>query len=134
VGFLDRRTPTGLFLPCCFATTDNKFNPDDPEFVRLGLRAPPAAKAALAQPVADAISGAPLALAKPPETADKEEDEEDKDKGKGDSASSVKYDYYRVIQGVSVKSIVDSSRIPLKIVEPKTADDPKAGPQIGFLP
>jgi len=132
VGFLDRRTPTGLFLPCCFATTDNKFNPDDPEFVRLGLRAPPVAKAALAQPVADAISGVPLALAKPPETADKEEDDEDK--GKGDSASSVKYDYYRVIQGVSVKSIVDSSRIPLKIVEPKTADDPKAGPQIGFLP
>ena len=47
---------------------------------------------------------------------------------------SIKYDYYRVIQAVSVKSIVDSSRIPLKIVEPKTADDLKAGPQIGFLP
>jgi hypothetical protein len=130
VGFLDRRTPSGLFLPCCFATTDNKFNPDDPEFVRLGLRAPPAAKAApavpaLAQPVADALMGV-VSAQNVKDAGDKEEDDT--------GSPSVKYDYYRVIQGVSVKSIVDSSRIPLKIVEPKTADDPKAGPQIGFLP
>ena len=124
-------------MPCCFASTDNKFNLEDPEFVRLGLRAPSAkaaatsvkpagasakAATALAQPVADAISGIV-------------EEQGEEEEGEGVKVkSAIKYDYYRVIQGVSVKSIVDSSRIPLKIVEPKTADDPKAGPQIGFLP
>ena len=143
VGFLDRRTPTGLALPCCFATIDNKFNPDDPEFVRLGLRgqAPGAAAAtlarkpepiqpalledgppALAQPIADALQGSPT-LATPALAVQQ-----------AIKPNLIKYDYYRVIQGVSVKSIVDSSRIPLRIVEPKTADDPKAGPQIGLLP
>ena len=128
IGFLERKTPSGLFLPCCFATIDNKFNPDDPEFVRLGLRDPPAVKPtvavpALAQPVADAIMGQKKA----------ENEDSDSDENK-DEQPSIKYDYYRVIQAVSVKSIVDSSRIPLKIVEPKSDDDLKAGPQIGFLP
>jgi len=148
IGFLDRRTPTGLALPCCFATTDNKFNPDDPEFIRLGLRGPgkaaaggapnAAVAAALAPAAADTVAGAPkpaAAAAAAAEPAKKPVDEDDEGEGGGPKGkSTAKYDYYRVIQGVSVKSIVDSSRIPLKIVEPKTADDPKAGPQIGFLP
>lgn len=146
VGFLDRRTPTGLALPCCFATIDNKFDADDPEFVRLGLRGKAAAvtqvqaaavtqvkaaetsdlldivaleegSTALAQPIADAMQGITLAVEE-----------------RAIKPNLIKYDYYRVIQGVSVKSIVDSGRIPLRIIEPKTADDPKAGPQIGFLP
>jgi hypothetical protein len=145
VGFLDRRTPAGLALPCCFATIDNKFNPDDPEFVRLGFReaakvpavtvptlAQPAdttdllnivaleeGATALAQPIADAMQATVATLAVDEKVL---------------KPNLIKYDYYRVIQGVSVKSIVDSNRIPLRIIEPKTADDPKAGPQIGFLP
>jgi hypothetical protein len=129
VGFLDRRTPTGLALPCCFATIDNKFKPDDPEFIRLGLRgqAAPVTRLdqgppALAQPIADALQGTPTIAAPAPIIQ------------QAIKPNLIKYDYYRVIQGVSVKSIVDSSKIPLKIVEPKTADDPKAGPQIGLLP
>ena len=44
--------------------------------------------------------------------------------------------FFRVIQGVSVKTIVDSNRIPLEIVIPKAGapTDPKSGPQIGLLP
>jgi hypothetical protein len=40
------------------------------------------------------------------------------------------------MQGISVKTIVDSSRIPLEIVIPKAGAqiDPKSGPQVGLLP
>ena len=137
VGFLDKKTPSGLSLPCCYASTENRFDPNDPEFIRLGLKgkaAPTTAVldvvpleeggAAEAQPIADAIQ-APLAQQAPVATV----------KAYNPTATTaVKYDYYRVINGVSVRSIVDSSRVPLRIVEPREADDPKAGPQIGFLP
>lgn len=147
VGFLDKKTPSGLSLPCCYASTENRFDPNDPEFVRLGLKgkaapvtAPVAAPTtaildivplqkggpAEAQPIADAIQaplGQPTVAVKSTAAA------------KGSSTGSgIKYDYFRVINGVSVRSIVDSTRLPLRIVEPREADDPKAGPQIGFLP
>ena len=50
--------------------------------------------------------------------------------------SSYEANFYRVMQGVSVKTIVDSSRIPLEIVIPKAGapTDPKSGPQVGLLP
>ena len=140
VGFLDKKTPSGLSLPCCYASTENRFDPNDPEFVRLGLKgkAPAPTTAVLdvvpleeggpaeAQPIADAIQ-APLP--QQPTVAKKSLLPKDPT-----GSNPVKYDYYRVINGVSVRSIVDSSRIPLRIVEPREADDPKAGPQIGFLP
>lgn len=138
VGFLDKKTPSGLSLPCCYASTENRFDPNDPEFVRLGLKGKAAPTTAVldvvpveeggpaeAQPIADAIQGP---LPKQPIVAKKSL------LLKESTGSPVKYDYYRVINGVSVRSIVDSSRIPLRIVEPREADDPKAGPQIGFLP
>jgi hypothetical protein len=52
------------------------------------------------------------------------------------STLGVKYEpnYYRVMQAASVVRIIDSSRIPLRIVEPTKVSDPKAGPQIGLLP
>ena len=50
--------------------------------------------------------------------------------------SSYEPDFFRVIQGVSVKAIVDASRIPLEILIPKPGapSDPKFGPQVGLLP
>lgn len=145
VGFLDKKTPSGLSLPCCYASTENRFDPNDPEFVRLGLKAKAAAAPtaaildivplqkggpAEAQPIADAIQ-APLG--QPTVKATVRALPTAAVKG-STSTSAVKYDYYRVINGVSVRSIVDSTRLPLRIVEPREADDPKAGPQIGFLP
>lgn len=137
VGFLDKKTPSGLSLPCCYASTENRFNPNDPEFVRLGLKGNGAPTNAIldivplqqggpaeAQPIADAIQTPPTILGQ----------QKPKPIKKIISSGPIKYDYYRVMNGVSVRSIVDSSRIPLRIVEPKEADDPKAGPQIGFLP
>ena len=147
IGFLDKKTPSGLSLPCCYTSTENRFNPNDPEFIRLGLKGKAASVAAPtsaildviplqqggpaeAQPIADAIQ-APHAVEAPqvPQVQKKT-----KPSIKTAGSDSIKYDYYRVINGVSVRSIVDSSRIPLRIVEPREADDPKAGPQIGFLP
>ena len=50
--------------------------------------------------------------------------------------TSYEPNFFRVIQGISVKTIVDSSRIPLEIVIPKAGapTDPKSGPQVGLLP
>ena len=154
IGFLDRKTPKppNYSLPCCFATTENRFNADDPEFTRLGLRGQPAA----AQPIADAIMGKPItAVLEAAQTKAKVRFDESEDtvpaapvailqpaqgaqaaqgaQGTQAAKGATKYAYYLVIQGVSVKSIVDSSRTPLRIIEPRSADDPKAGPQIGFL-
>lgn len=135
-----KKTPSGLSMPCCFAD-DNHIDLNDPEFVRLGLRAgkapqtvrlPPTVRpttAVEAQPIADAIM---TLRNEPPATF-------------SDTISQTAYskeisryepNYYRVIQGVSVKSIVDANRIPLEIVVPKASapEDPKAGPQIGLLP
>ena len=153
VGFLDKKTPSGLSLPCCYASTENRFDPKDPEFVRLGLRAAPTTAIqdivalergapAEAQPIADAmqstqpqlkpkVEAGPKAKAMAEPTVKTQTQAQPQGQVK---PPAIKFDYYRVIQAVSVKSIVDSSRIPLRIVEPREADDPKAGPQIGFLP
>jgi hypothetical protein len=142
IGFLDRKTPKPphFSLPCCFATMDNKFKVDDPEFARLGFR-----EAAMAQPIADSLMGKDVlqTIAKKstqvqfnvPETPQNVvADITATATGTATGIKSpTKYAYYSVIQGVSTKSIVDSSRTPLKIIEPKSDDDPKAGPQIGFL-
>ena len=138
IGFLDKKTPSGLSLPCCYTSTENRFNPNDPEFVRLGLKSISAPTSAVldviplqeggpaeAQPIADAIQ----APQEPKKTKPSI-----KIAASGSGSDLTKYDYYRVMNGVSVRSIVDSNRIPLRIVEPREADDPKAGPQIGFLP
>lgn len=134
IGFLGtKKNPSGMSLPCCFSDLSDRFNPNDPEFVRLGLRPSgkgvPAKveKPVKAQGVADAIMN---------------EEEEPSDimveplEEVGPTINKYEPNYYRVIQAVSVKSIVDASRIPLEIVVPKTSapDDPKAGPQIGLLP
>jgi len=156
IGFLDKKTPSGLSLPCCYSSTEKKFNPDDPEFTRLGLRTRAAAAAptsaiqeivalqtgqeAEAQPIADAMQGKktiklgkqvkvnPITVV--PTLAPSAPTRLEEATGQ----PTFNYQYYRIIQAVSVKSIVDSSRIPLRIVETKEVDDPKAGPQIGFLP
>lgn len=129
VGFLgNKKNPAGLSLPCCFADPSDRFDPDDPEFARLGLRATgaqvPIVQAPVsAQPIADAI----MASVKP---------EIAQEVPKGKDVYKYEPTYNRVIQGVSVKSIVDANRIPLEIIIPKASapDDPKAGPQIGLLP
>jgi hypothetical protein len=154
ISFLDRKTPNPphYSLPCCFAKLDNTFKADDPEFVRLGFREPLAQATALAtataqpmaQPVADAIMGQDVGKALTKKTAQVKFNLPEGSVNAPPAVVStvapppsgsktVKYSYFSVIQGVSVKSIVDSSRTPLKIVEPKGDDDPKAGPQIGFL-
>jgi hypothetical protein len=141
IGFLGtKKNPSGMSLPCCFSDASDRFNPNDPEFVRLGLRPTrqggPQVKfqgAVEAQPIADAIMG----------EVEQVQDEEPVDIFVPNDTTTIvstsqKYEpnYYRVIQGVSVKSIVDASRIPLEIVVPKQSapDDPKAGPQVGLLP
>ena len=135
IGFLgNKTTPTGLSLPCCFADGSDRFDINDPEFVRLGLRAPRQAVApavlpsihepAEAQGVADMLHGINVLEALNKKVPQQQQD------------PTYEPNYYRVIQGVSVKSIVDANRIPLEIVVPKPTapDDPKAGPQIGLLP
>jgi hypothetical protein len=124
VGFLGtKKNPAGMSLPCCFADGTDKFNPNDPEFVRLGLRPGAQQKEVAAQAAADEFVG--TADENVPEPAAFVE------------VKQAKYEpnYYRVIQGVSVKSIVDSNKIPLDIVVPKASaiEDPKNGPQIGLL-
>ena len=164
IGFLsNKKTPTGLSLPCCFADPSDRFDVNDPEFVRLGLRAgkvaqtapaAPAAPAALpqaqipvakapveAQGVADKIMGMNVlehlnktAVQEPAPTA--KVAQADQPAARQDEIRGYEPIYYRVIQGVSVKSIVDAGRIPLEIIVPKATamDDPKAGPQVGLLP
>jgi hypothetical protein len=135
IGFLGtKKNPSGMSLPCCFSDASDRFNPDDPEFARLGLR--PSAQVAPEKPVdaqaaADAFAGATSGNAV--------EEPEDVLVPTGIPTAVVsRYEptYNRVIQGVSVKSIVDASKIPLDIIVPKVSapDDPKAGPQIGLLP
>ena len=139
IGFLGKKkTPSGLSLPCCFADPGDRFDINTPEFKTLGLRpssksasivaaTAAAAVPALAQPLANRIMGTIV-----------EEEEEPIQNSPADTSSRPKYEpnYYRVLQGASVKSIVDANRIPLEIVIPKqgATDDPKAGPQIGLLP
>lgn len=138
IGFLSKKkTPTGLSLPCCFADPSDRFDINNPEFVRLGLRPgprapaplqtgpPTAAKPVAAQPIADAIMAQRSV-----------EIEEPEDVYVPQPGYIYEPNYYRVIQGVSVKSIVDANRIPLEIVIPKITapDDPKSGPQVGLLP
>ena len=113
---------------------------------------------AQAQPLADAIMGKRVVKIKRPKTVpiapltivaeESEEDLNGLDQGQelgqeqGQETvppaldSSYEPDFFRVIQGVSVKIIVDASRIPLEIVIPKpgVVSDPKSGPQIGLLP
>ena len=133
IGFLGKKkTPTGLSLPCCFADPGDRFDVNNPEFVSLGLRSTrtvPSVKP-LAQPLADRIMGTVVEHT--------EELEEPENTFTSTLIPRAKYEpnYYRVLQGVSVKSIVDANRIPLEIVIPKitATDDPKAGPQIGLLP
>jgi len=139
IGFLKRKTPDGLSLPCCFIDPDDRFNPNDPEFTRLGLKAgaKPQAPVIAAPPVVPAgqqvaqqapqLAQADLLLqalvpAAPahPQVA---------------QIKGYKPNYYRVIYGVSTKSIVDANKIPLDIIIPTSAaDDPKSGPQVGLLP
>jgi hypothetical protein len=153
IGFLPRKTPAGLSLPCCFATTDNNLKADDPEFVRLGLRSAKVSTVAtvLSKP---AVTAKPAVLSAIGENAENTFDEDNEEPAmaqeiadtiqgtlpttvdKGTAGLTGKYEpnYYRVIQAASVVRIIDSSRIPLKIVEPTKPGDPKAGPQIGLLP
>jgi hypothetical protein len=151
VGFLgNKKNPSGLSLPCCFADPSDRFDPNDPEFVRLGLRPTTGVSANVAaQPLADAImeslvpgeagqaaselpSQVPLAQAQLPHAQLPQAPLAQT------QAPAYKYEptYNRVIQGASVKSILDANRIPLDIIIPKATapDDPKAGPQIGLLP
>ena len=137
IGFLGKKkTPSGLSLPCCFADPGDRFDINNPEFKTLGLRPSKSVTIssatsllpvvpALAQPLADRIMGTIV-------------EEEEPVYNSPDISSRPKYEpnYYRVLQGASVKSIVDANRIPLEIVIPKqgASDDPKAGPQIGLLP
>ena len=144
VGFLGtKKNPSGMSLPCCFSDASDRFNPNDPEFVRLGLRPsgqgqPIVAQVqgkkqvADAQPVADAF----MDQAEEPQDVLVEQTEDIPQQIAAPTISRYEPNYFRVIQAVSVKSIVDASRIPLDIVVPKTSapDDPKAGPQIGLLP
>ena len=144
IGFLGtKKNPSGMSLPCCFSDLSDRFNPNDPEFVRLGLR--PSGEVPLAKPqklpdargivkapgVADAQGMADAIM-----NGELEDTMIDVPEQPGPTISKYEPNYYRVIQAVSVKSIVDASRIPLEIVVPKTSapDDPKAGPQIGLLP
>jgi len=120
------------------------------------------AKPALAQPLADQIMGEPVApleetqeipvtVERPktviklgkkvqlqlPQTQTEEavlEEVQEETRQKLDITYEA--NFYRVMQGVSVKTIVDASRIPLEIVIPKAGapTDPKSGPQIGLLP
>ena len=143
IGFLNKKkNPNGLSLPCCFADPTDRFDPKDPEFVRLGLRAGPSQ----AQPIADTLMGGPV-LSTISRTAISEtaiprtaipmtEFEDISERTYTKSLSKYEPDYFRVIQGVSVKSIVDANKVPLEIVVPKASApaDPKAGPQIGLLP
>lgn len=145
IGFLgNKKNPSGISLPCCFADPVDRFNQNDPEFVRLGLRAAPGARTVAAQ-----VKATPLAQTAADTLVQQQKGRVVENEGPTDVAeniadqipavtSSHKYEpnYYRVIQGVSVKSIVDSNRIPLEIIVPKLTalEDPKAGPQIGLLP
>jgi len=136
IGFLGKKkTPSGLSLPCCFADPGDRFDINNPEFKTLGLRpsstpsvsfAPPPV---LAQPVADRIMATVI---------EEEYENLPTEVVEQNTITRAKYEpnYYRVLQGVSVKSIVDANRVPLEIVVPKQTaqDDPKAGPQIGLLP
>jgi hypothetical protein len=145
VGFLDKKTPSGLSLPCCYASTENRFDPNDPEFVRLGLKGKAAAPTsaildivplqqggpAEAQPIADAMQQGPIA---PATLAPQAPQVPKAPQAPATAGSTSSIMYHRVLQAVSVRSIVDSSRIPLRIIESREADDPKGGPQIGFLP
>ena len=133
-GFLSKqKTPDGLYLPCCFTDETDKtlFKKQDPELTRLGLiQAVKAPVEPLAQPLADSLMAAGERALKV---------------SKAVLPIDEKYEpnYFRVLQGVSVKSLVDASKIPLMIVPPRIdptkpvkeqKSDPKAGPQIGFLP
>jgi hypothetical protein len=135
IGFLGKKkTPTGLSLPCCFADPSDRFDKNNPEFVRLGLRpgaqvqVPAPVAAPVAQPIADEIMAQ--------RSSQVEEVIENTHVTVLPPGYVYEPNYYRVIQGVSVKSIVDANRIPLEIVVPKPTapDDPKAGPQVGLLP
>ena len=100
----------------------------------------------LAQPLADKIMGEPVRpklkskkvqIMEPPKPVEVEEEaEQPLQTIQKPLDSNYEADFYRVTQGVSVKTIVDSSRIPLEIVIPKAGapTDPKSGPQIGLLP
>ena len=135
IGFLKRKTPDGLSLPCCFIDPDDRFNPNDPEFTRLGLKAgaKPQAPVIAAPPVVPAqqvpqLAQADLLLQALVPAAPAQLAQVAQIKG-------YKPNYYRVIYGVSTKSIVDANKIPLDIIIPTSAaDDPKSGPQVGLLP
>ena len=146
VGFLgNKKNPAGLSLPCCFADPNVHFDPNDPEFVRLGLRAgkaaAPTVAPVIAPTVAPVVAAAPNGTMASPVEAQPLADAltQLREAPTGVKSKDVyKYEptYQRVINGVSVKSIVDANRIPLEIIIPKASapDDPKAGPQIGLLP
>ena len=146
-GFLSKqKTPDGLYLPCCFTDETDKtlFKKQDPELSRLGL----ISQKPMAQPIADAIvaatAAAPVAapVASPVVRTSRA--------APGIPEEKYEPNYYRVLQGASVKSLVDANKIPLTIVPPlpkkkkneedqkkdpkKDQPDPKAGPQIGFIP
>ena len=125
IGILSKqKAPGNLYLPCCFEkqTRLTMFKKDDSELVRLGLLSPVQKPVAEAQPIADAIQAASQVHSV------------------GHSPTIYEPNYYRVIHGVSVKSLVDANKVPLSIVVPRIDSkdeqkiDPKSGPQIGFLP
>lgn len=149
VGFLKRdKHPEGLALPCCYADPTDQFDPNDPEFARLGMKPPavaavPAGPPPVAQPIADALVGGPVLAQVPqgPQGAQPEVQPEapapppQAPKPPTD-LGGYQPNYYRVLTGVSTKYLVDERKIPLEIIPPKgdAVDDPKAGPQIGLLP
>ena len=138
IGFLKRKTPDGLALPCCFIDPEDRFDPNDPEFTRLGLKAGAKPVVQPKPPVAPVVAAAQQ---EGPAQADlllqamAPEPEQQQEQSKSAPIKGYVPNYYRVLYGASTKSIVDANKIPLDIIVPTSAaDDPKSGPQVGLLP
>jgi len=129
IGFLKRKTPEGgLSLPCCFIDPKGRFDSEDPEFTRLGLKSREVAKAVqVVQPIANQLLASMAPIQEPVQIQPLQIQTSKK--------SEYLPDYYRIFTGISKKSIVDSTKIPLEIIIPSDkSEDPKNGPQVGLLP